>query len=68
MNVSKTSKKTVCNLSVINKNVENSLFNGKLPQWAVGQELNLAIVNQLYYNPNGKGVFNATNSFASKLL
>jgi hypothetical protein len=68
LNVSKASKKTVCNLSVINKNIENSLFNGKLPQWAVGQELNVAIVNQLYYNPNGKGVFNATNSFASKLL
>ena len=30
-----------------------------LPSWALGNQLNLALVNQLYYNPNGKGVFNA---------
>ena len=47
------------NLLVINKfhNDTNATFN-TLPEWAVGNELNLAVVNQLYYNPNGNGIFN----------
>ena len=47
------------NMLVINKfhDDTNATFNG-LPEWAVGNELNLAVVNQLYYNPNGNGVFN----------
>jgi hypothetical protein len=36
-----------------------SINNGNnVPQWAIGNALNLAVVNQLYYNPNGQGVFN----------
>lgn len=47
------------NLLVINKyhNDTNATFNN-LPEWAVGNQLNLAVVNQLYYNPTGNGVFN----------
>jgi len=47
------------NLLVINKyhNDTNATFNN-LPEWAVGTQLNLAVVNQLYYNPTGNGVFN----------
>jgi hypothetical protein len=47
------------NLLVINKyhNDTNATFSN-LPEWAVGNQLNLAVVNQLYYNPNGNGVFN----------
>lgn len=46
------------NLLVINKFHEdtNATFS-KVPQWAVGHELNLAVVNQQYFNPNGNGVF-----------
>ena len=47
------------NLLVINKyhNDTNATFNN-LPEWAMGNQLNLAVVNQLYYNPTGNGVFN----------
>ena len=46
------------NLLVINKYHDdtNATF-GRLPEWAVGNELNVAVVNQLYYNRSASGVF-----------
>ncbi|RMZ93359.1 hypothetical protein BpHYR1_041259 [Brachionus plicatilis] len=40
------------NLKMINKyyNDTNASFE-QLPQWALGHNLNVALVNQLYYNP-----------------
>lgn len=46
------------NLLVINKfcnNTNCSLEN--IPEWAMGNNLNVALVNQAYFNPNANGVF-----------
>jgi len=61
--MNKTSNKTNWNLFVINKyNEDSNVAFEQIPKWAVGTELNLALVNQLYYNPNANGVFvNSTN-------
>lgn len=52
------------NLQVIDKyaNNTNATFNN-MPNWAVGNNLNLALVNQLYYNPTANGVFNPSAFF-----
>jgi hypothetical protein len=37
----------------------NASFN-EIPSWANGNQLNLALVNQLYFNPSANGVFQPT--------
>jgi hypothetical protein len=60
--VNKSSNKTNWNLFVINKyNEDSEIAFEQIPKWAVGTELNLALVNQLYYNPNANGVFVNSN-------
>lgn len=51
------------NLKIINKyhNDTNAVL--KEPQWALDQNLNLALVNQLYFNPAGNGVFNPEKNY-----
>ncbi|CAF0796758.1 unnamed protein product [Brachionus calyciflorus] len=50
------------NLKIINKYHENTNASFEsLPRWALGNNLNLALVNQLYYNPSGNGIFNPNN-------
>lgn len=49
------------NSLMINKYHENTnaSFN-EIPSWANGNQLNLALVNQLYFNPTANGVFKQT--------
>ena len=47
------------NIMVINKFHENTNCTlDAIPEWAQGTNLNIALVNQAYFNPNANGVFN----------
>jgi hypothetical protein len=54
----KSNKRKSINSRLVN---DSLIKNNKIPTWANGYELNMALVNQLYFNPSGNGVFNATN-------
>lgn len=55
----KCSDTLVDNLNIINKYHNNTDASLKQPQWALGHNLNLALVNQIYFNPAANGVFNS---------